>query len=78
MAYDIVARLTSLQKNGLLRKLRAGVQENEAKKGKKHQVFQLSFDARICLDIKMLGQKMDYIHHNPVTGKWNLVDDYCI
>ena len=25
----------------------------------------------------MLEQKLEYIHHNPVSGKWNLVDDFC-
>ena len=24
----------------------------------------------------MIEQKLDYIHHNPVKGKWNLVDDF--
>ncbi len=24
----------------------------------------------------MLEQKLDYIHANPISGKWNLVDDY--
>jgi hypothetical protein len=41
-----------------------------------HQVFRLSFDARICANEKMVEQKLDYIHHNPVRGKWNLVDDF--
>lgn len=25
----------------------------------------------------MAFQKLDYIHANPVSGKWNLVDDFC-
>lgn len=77
MAYDIVSRLSALNKGNLLKTLRDGVQKNEVRKGKKHQVFRLSFDARICFNRKMLEQKLDYIHHNPVSGKWNLVDDYC-
>jgi len=24
----------------------------------------------------MVWQKLDYIHRNPVSGKWSLVDDY--
>ena len=24
----------------------------------------------------MIEQKLDYIHQNPVSGKWQLVDDY--
>ncbi len=45
-------------------------------KGKKHQVFRLSFDARICVDQKMIEQKLDYIHSNPIKGKWNLAKDF--
>jgi REP element-mobilizing transposase RayT len=43
-----------------------------------HQVFKPSFDARLILDEKMLFQKMDYIHNNPVRGKWNLVSDFVL
>ena len=25
---------------------------------------------------KVIEQKLDYIHHNPVQGKWNLVEEY--
>jgi hypothetical protein len=24
----------------------------------------------------MIEQNLDYIHHNPVSGKWNLVEDF--
>lgn len=24
----------------------------------------------------MIEQKLDYIHHNPVSGKWNLIEDF--
>ena len=76
MAYAIINKLKTLEKHSLLQQLTEGVQVNEKKKGKKHQVFRLSFDARLCLTEKMLEQKLDYIHHNPVSGKWNLVDDF--
>lgn len=76
MAYDIVRRLDTEDKTNLLKQLEQGVEESERKKGKKHQVFRLSFDARKCFNQKMLEQKLDYIHHNPVNGKWSLVDDF--
>lgn len=76
MAYSITGNLKKLGKYGLLKKLAEGVQRNEKKKGKKHQVFRLSFDARICFDEKMVEQKLEYIHDNPVSGKWNLSDDF--
>jgi len=76
MAYDIVKKLKVQSKNALLKELEEGVEENERKKGKKHQVFRLSFDARKCFSEKMIEQKLSYIHHNPVSGKWNLVEDF--
>ena len=35
-----------------------------------------AFDAKPCFTQKMIEQKLDYIHRNPVSGRWNLVDDY--
>ena len=79
MAYGLVKRL---KKSGrlvvLLSQLAAGVQPREEEKGKLHQVFRLSFDARLCHDEEMLEQKLEYIHHNPVSGKWSLVKDYAL
>ncbi len=76
MAYAIVKNLKNKDKTALLHTLQKGVQENEKKKGKKHQVFRLSFDARKCLDEQMVEQKLEYIHHNPVSGKWNLAKKF--
>lgn len=39
-------------------------------------MFQSSFDAKPIFSERFLFQKLDYIHHNPVSGKWNLVADY--
>ena len=76
MAYDIVQSLKKAGKQSLLATLRQGVVEKEKQKGKKHQVFRISFDARKCFDEEMIEQKLDYIHHNPASGKWNLVEDF--
>ena len=76
MAYEIVKILQEINRKDMLEILKKGVQKNEHDKGKKHQVFRLSFDARPCFDEAMIEQKLDYIHANPVSGKWNLVDDY--
>ena len=76
MAYDIVNTLKKQNNESLLAVLRDGVDKNEKLKGKLHQVFHLSFDARKCFDEKMIEQKLEYIHHNPVKGKWNLADDF--
>jgi hypothetical protein len=76
MAYDIVNTLKKQGKESILNVLQKGVNKNEMLKGKLHQVFHLSFDARKCFDTKMIEQKLDYIHHNPVKGKWKLADDF--
>lgn len=76
MAYDIIQRLQAMNKINILSQLAQGVQANERKKGKKHQIFRLSYDGRLCFSEEMLEQKLRYIHHNPVKGKWHLVEDY--
>lgn len=76
MAYSIIQNLKKKEEIELLKILEQGVQSNEKKKGKRHQVFRLSFDARVCFDQNIVEQKLAYIHHNPVSGKWNLVKDF--
>jgi hypothetical protein len=39
-------------------------------------VFEPSFDAKAISSITFLNQKLDYIHHNPVMGKWHLCEDF--
>ncbi len=38
--------------------------------------FKDSFDAKPIFSEKFLIQKLNYIHYNPVTGKWNLAKDF--
>ena len=76
MAYDIVRGLKEQNKENLLDVLKQGVPKKDRFKNKLHQVFKPSFDARLCHSEWMVEQKIDYIHHNPVRGKWNLVDDF--
>ncbi len=52
MAYDIVDALKKSGKNSILATLQDGVEKSEKARGKKHQVFRLSFDARKCYDLK--------------------------
>jgi hypothetical protein len=68
LAYEMVRRLQSMNQVYVLYELKSGVQQNEQKIGKKHQVFQLSFDAKLCFSEAMVEQKLDYIHRNPVSG----------
>ncbi|CAN5215973.1 hypothetical protein BH23BAC1_BH23BAC1_13630 [soil metagenome] len=59
-----------------MKELKAGVRENEQKKEKLHQVFEPSFDAKVCDSTQLIEQKLDYMHHNPVKGNWSLVSDF--
>ena len=76
LAYEIIKRLRIRCATHTLATLKAGVAKNEQKVGKQHQVFRLSFGAKRCFDLPMLHTKLNYIHANPVSGKWRLVDDW--
>jgi hypothetical protein len=76
MAYSIIQRLTDQQNDTLLYKLSMACSAKEIAKGQKHKVFKPSFDAKVVYTIDFLHQKLDYIHHNPVTGKWNLCNEF--
>jgi len=76
MAYDMVKALTELNLVKLQDFLHESVFDFEKIRGKKHQVFRPNSDIKLCYDEDIIIQKLDYIHHNPVSGKWNLVDDY--
>ena len=39
---------------------------------KKHEVWELSFDWKVCESIGFIKQKLNYMHKNPCKGKWNL------
>ena len=76
MAYEIIKRLQQIQKPDVLKYLAAEVSERERKKGQLHKVFIDSFDAKGIYNEKFFNQKLNYIHLNPVRGKWQLVNDY--
>lgn len=76
MAYDIVERLNKVNEISILRSLHEAVNESEKLKGKNHKVFEPSFDCKPIQSEKFIVQKLNYIHANPVRGKWNLVEDY--
>ena len=76
LAYEIVKRLKRKKKFDTLRTLEMGVRKEERLKGKKHQVFQPSFDAKEVRGDNDIAKVLDYIHHNPVSKKWRLVNDF--
>jgi REP element-mobilizing transposase RayT len=75
MAYEIVKRL-KINNSLILKELSSSVSEKEKLKGKLHNLFQPSFDAKALINESFVTQKLNYIHLNPVRGKWNLTDDF--
>ena len=76
MAYDLVKRLTEQKHTGILNILSSACSEKERAKGQLHKAFEPSFDAKPVYTIDFLYQKLDYIHHNPVSGKWQLSNEF--
>ena len=75
IAYDIVERLERSNNKELLKKLEDGVVPSDRQKGKLHEVYQSTFDIKLCRTYDFLVQKLNYIHANPVSKKWMLVKD---
>lgn len=75
MAYDIVSRLQEQGKTEILNQLSEGVSASDRERGKLHQVFNHSFDMKLCYGKDFIKQKLDYMHMNPISKKWRLVDD---
>lgn len=76
IAYEIIKRLNNANEQDTLTFLSQAVSERERKKGQRHKVFTDSFDAKGINNEKFFNQKLNYIHRNPVSGKWQLVNDY--
>jgi len=74
IAYDLVARLKSNEQHDLLQRMAGGVNAADRKRGKLHEVFELSFDSKHCLTPAFIQQKLDYIHNNPCAAKSQLTD----
>lgn len=74
LAYEIVRRLEAAGRLDILQQLNAAVRSEEQQKGKKHQVWESSFDAKECVTEKFIVQKLNYMHNNPLSGKWQLAE----
>jgi REP element-mobilizing transposase RayT len=75
MAYKIVERLKEQQKTEILLQLSEAVINSDKNKGKIHQVFERSFDCKEITSHHFFLQKLSYMHNNPCSGVWNLVQD---
>ena len=76
MAYDIIKGLEKNKEFLLLEDLQSRVSKRERTKGQRHKVFEESFDAKECQSMKFILEKIKYIHHNPVSKRWQLVNDF--
>lgn len=72
MAYEIVKRLKEQRRDDILIRLQDAVEAKDKQRGKKHEVWEDSFDSKICRTEKFMNQKLAYMHANPCTGKWKL------
>jgi hypothetical protein len=72
IAYEIIKRLKEQKQIEVLNKLSAAVTDSDRKRGKLHQVFESSFDAKELRTKKFIEQKLSYMHSNPCSGIWNL------
>ena len=75
IAYEIINRLEQRKLNHILEKLTVAVKGIDRKRGKKHEVWEESFDWKFCETEKFANQKLVYMHNNPCSGKWKLVMD---
>lgn len=78
LAYEIIERLEQRNERALLQRLHDAVSPHERSKGQLHKVFTVSSDIKQCYSEKFILQKLNYMHKNPVVGKWNLVEDYTL
>jgi REP element-mobilizing transposase RayT len=76
MAYKMIKLLNKLDFVDTIKYLQKSVLFDEWLRGKKHQVFNRKSDIKIYYNERIILQKLDYMHANPVSGKWHLVEDY--
>jgi REP element-mobilizing transposase RayT len=72
IAYEIIKRLQEQKNDLILKTLSNAVTDSDRKRGKLHQVFESSFDAKECRREPFIRQKLSYMHNNPCKGVWNL------
>jgi len=79
IAYELVTRLAIAGQLNILSEMARGVSTSDFKRGKRHQVFEPSFDWKRCYADWFIEQKLDYMHDNPCKGNWELAscrEDY--
>ena len=72
IGYEIINRLQHQDQKDILLQLQNAVNNSDKKKGKLHEVWEDSFDWKECNSSAFIVQKLEYMHSNPVAGKWEL------
>jgi REP element-mobilizing transposase RayT len=72
MAYEIINRLEKSNETTLLEQLAGSVEATRKENKKLHEVWEISFDWKDCRSNEFVWQKLNYMHNNPCTGKWQL------
>lgn len=75
IAYEIVERLIRGNQQDILLRLQKAVRCTDRRRGKHHEVWEDSFDWKECRSKKMISQKLEYMHQNACSGKWQLVEN---
>ncbi|NTS39568.1 hypothetical protein HRG84_01505 [Flavisolibacter sp. BT320] len=75
IGYEIIRRLKAKGADAVLHLLKEGVSPVESKKGKLHQLWQDTFDVKVCRTEKFILQKLNYLHANPCRGRWKLCNE---
>ncbi len=75
MGYEIVERLKEQNRSDILLELPEAVSKSDKGKGKIHQVFERSFDCKEITSQYFFNQKLSYVHNNPCSGVWKLVEN---
>jgi REP element-mobilizing transposase RayT len=73
-AYEVIKRLEAQGDSKLLDRLASSVSQGGTARNQRHCVWRTSSDIKRCFNEKFVLQKLNYIHANPVRGKWMLAE----
>ena len=76
IGYEIIRRLHKKKADAVLDMLNEGASMVERRRNKLHQLWQGTFDVKECWTEKFILQKLNYMHFNPCTKKWQLCEKY--
>ncbi len=75
LAYEVIRRLQQQGRSDLLATLSIALTNGDVARAQKHRVWRTSSDIKSCISEAFVLQKLNYIHANPVSGKWSLAED---